>query len=73
MARRLAKRKRRKLPASPGDYEAALVRLCKGNRRKAEALILEELERSPELSRQGAALAIVARIRHESHPVSGAL
>ena len=73
MARRVAKRKRRKQPASPGDYEAALVQLCKGNRRKAEALILEELARSPELSRQGAALAIVARIRHERFPVSGAL
>ena len=43
------------------------------NRRKAEALILEELARSPELSRQGAALAIVARIRHERFPTSGAL
>jgi hypothetical protein len=53
---------------SPGDYEAELVRLCKGNRREAERLIEEELQRSPALSRQGAALALVTRIRHERAP-----
>lgn len=49
------------------------MRLCKGNRRRAEALILAEIERSPELSRQGAALRVVARIRHEQSPVVGRL
>jgi glucose-6-phosphate dehydrogenase assembly protein OpcA len=53
---------------SPGDYEAELVRLCKGNRREAERLIAEEQQKSPELSRQGAALALVTRIRHEREP-----
>jgi hypothetical protein len=53
---------------SPGDYEAELVRLCKGNRREAERLIAEEQKKSPDLSRQGAALALVTRIRHEREP-----
>lgn len=68
MARRPTKQKPRKA-RSPGDYEAELVRLCKGNRKQAELLILEELETSPALSRQGAALAIVTRLRHERSPV----
>jgi hypothetical protein len=68
MARRPAKKKPRKT-RSPGDYEAELVRLCKGNRSKAEQLIIEELERSPSMSRQGAALAVVTRLRHEQEPV----
>ena len=49
------------------------MRLCKGNRREAERLIAEEMQRSPALSRQGAALALVTRIRHERSPVSGSL
>lgn len=61
------KKKLRKL-RSPGDYEAELVRLCKGDRREAERLLTEQLERSPGLSRQGAALAVVTRIRHERAP-----
>lgn len=69
MARRPVKKKVRK-PRSPGDYEAELVRLCKGNQREAERLITEELERSPSMSRQGAALALVTRIRHARAPVS---
>ena len=52
----------------PGDYEAELVRLCKGNRREAERLILAQIERSPGMSRQGAALALVTRLRHERSP-----
>jgi hypothetical protein len=68
MARRPAKKNPRKT-RSPGDYEVELVRLCKGNRKKAEQLILEQLETSPSLSRQGAALAIVTRLRHERAPV----
>lgn len=68
MARRPAKKKIRKT-RSPGDYEAELVRLCKGNRKKAEALILEALEQSPTMSRQGAAMTIVTRLRHAMEPV----
>ena len=67
MARRPPKKKIRRL-RSPGDYEAELVRLCKGNRREADRLIAEELQRSPAMSRQGAALAVVTRIRHEREP-----
>ena len=67
MARRPPKKKVRR-PRSPGDYEAELVRLCKGNRREADRLIAEELQRSPAMSRQGAALAVVTRIRHEREP-----
>ncbi len=52
----------------PGDYEAELVRLCKGNRREAERLILAQIERSPGMSRQGAALAAVTRLRHDRSP-----
>jgi hypothetical protein len=48
--------------ASPGDYEAELVSLC-GNPRKAEQLIRKEQERSPTLSRAGAAMAVVTRLR----------
>lgn len=68
MARRPARKKPRKV-RSPGDYEAELVRLCQGNRKKAEQLILDELEKSPTMSRPGAALAVVTRLRHESAPV----
>ena len=67
MARRPKQKKARK-PRNPGDYEAELVRLCRGNRREAERLIIEEQARSPTLSRQGAALALVTRIRHERSP-----
>ncbi len=67
MARLPLKKKRRK-PRSPGDYEAELIRLCKGDRREADRLISLELQRSPTLSRQGAALAVVTRIRHERAP-----
>ena len=72
MARRLMRKTARKA-FSPGDYEAELVRLCKGNHREAERLIAEEMKRSPALSRQGAALALVTRIRHEREPHSRSL
>jgi hypothetical protein len=72
VARPQPKKKLRKA-RSPGDYEAELVRLCKGNRRQAERLIEEELQRSPASSRQGAALALVTRLRHEQTPYSRSL
>lgn len=49
----------------PGDYEAELIRLCRGNRDKAERCIQEEMKRSPDLSRVGAAMAAVTRLRYE--------
>jgi len=72
VAKRPPKRKIR-IPRRPGDYEAELVRLCKGNRARAEQLIADECERSPGISRQGAALAIVTRLRHEEAPVKSVL
>lgn len=72
MARRPLRKKANK-SYSPGDYEAELVRLCKGNRREAERLLAEEMKRSPTLSRPGAALALVTRIRHEREPRSRTL
>jgi uncharacterized protein HemY len=49
----------------PWNYEAALVRMCHGDKRSAERLIAAERERNPSLSRAGAALAAVTRMRHE--------
>ena len=49
---------------SPSDYESELARLC-GSARKARRLIREELERSPTLTRSGAAMAVVTRLRVE--------
>ncbi|HEX6998043.1 MAG TPA: hypothetical protein VF322_07850 [Gammaproteobacteria bacterium] len=70
VARKIARKKQRaaRKARRPGDYEAELVRLCKGDWREAERLIREELERSPSMSRQGAALAVVTRIRHQRAP-----
>src|SRR5690606_13430409 len=65
----MKKRPRRRTSAGgPGDYFTELVRLCRGNRGKAERLIQEELARSPNLTPAGAALAVVTRIRHERDP-----
>ncbi len=49
----------------PWDQEAALLRLCGGDRAVAERLIRHEIERNPSLSRAGAALAAATRLRHE--------
>lgn len=66
-------RPRRRAPSGPGDYEAELARLCRGNLRKVDRLIREELARSPGLTRAGAALALVTRIRHERNPTRSRL
>jgi len=50
-----------------------LVRLCKGNRQLAEKLIAEERQKSEGMSRQGAALALVTRLRHERKPLKTSL
>lgn len=49
----------------PWDQEAALLRLCGGDRAAVERLIRFEIERNPKLSRAGAALAAATRLRHE--------
>ena len=49
----------------PWDHETELVRLCHGDRALAERLISHELERSPGMSRPGAALAAATRLRHD--------
>jgi hypothetical protein len=72
VARRPPKKKIRKL-RRPGDYEAELVRLCKGNRARAAQLIADECEKTPGMSAQGAALAIVTRLRHAEDPIKGVL
>jgi hypothetical protein len=58
---------------APGDYETELVALCGGNRRRAERLIRDEMKRQRGLSRAGAALAVVTRLRHERDPLPPAL
>lgn len=60
--------RRRSGTGGAGDYVAELVRLCRGDRRKADRLIEEEMARSPGLTPAGAALALVTRIRHERDP-----
>ncbi len=72
VARRPPKKKIRK-PRRPGDYEAELVRLCNGDRARMEKLIAEECAKTPGASRQGAALAIVTRLRHAAAPVKSVL
>jgi len=52
---------------APGDYEAELLALC-GNRWRARRLLREEMKRQPGVSRVGAALAVVTRLRHERDP-----
>lgn len=49
----------------PWDQEAELLRLCHGDRDLAERLIAHELERAPDLSRAGAALAAATRLKHD--------
>jgi hypothetical protein len=51
----------------PGDYEAELIKLC-NSRRRARRLIREEMARKPGLSKAGAALAAVTRLKHERDP-----
>lgn len=49
----------------PWDHEAALLRLCHGDKAQMERLIEFELQRQPGLSRAGAALAAATRLRHD--------
>ena len=56
---------RRRRNYRPWDQEAELLRLCHGDRELAERLIAHELERAPDLSRAGAALAAATRLKHD--------
>lgn len=56
---------RRRRKYRPWDQEAELLRLCHGDRALAERLLAHELERSPKLSRAGAALAAATRLKHD--------
>ncbi len=49
----------------PWDHEAALLRLCHGDKAQMERLIEFELKHQPNLSRAGAALAAATRLRHD--------
>ena len=49
----------------PWDHDAELVKLCHGDKAMAERLIRHELERAPNMSRPGAALAAATRLRHD--------
>jgi hypothetical protein len=55
---------RRPPERKPGDYESELVSLC-GSRWRANEMILAEMAQRPEMSRIGAALALVTRLRHQ--------
>jgi hypothetical protein len=50
----------------PWDQEAALLRLCGGDKAAVERLIRGEIARNPKLSRAGAALAAATRLRHDA-------
>ena len=47
------------------DVEADLLRSCRGDRKLAERLITHELERNADLSRAGAALMALAKLRDD--------
>ncbi len=47
------------------DVEGDLRRLCHGDRRLADRLIQHELKRKPDLSRTGAALMALSRLRED--------
>ncbi|HSG66926.1 MAG TPA: hypothetical protein VLD39_18100 [Gammaproteobacteria bacterium] len=53
--------------SEPGavDVEADLLRACRGDRKLAERLIAHELEHNTGLSRAGAALMALAKLRDD--------
>ena len=61
---------RRKPRAAPGqfpiDVERDLVLACRGDRAMAERLLQRELKLKPELSRTGAALMALSRLRDDN-------
>jgi hypothetical protein len=48
------------------DVEGDLLRLCRGDRALANRLIQHELDRKPGLSRTGAALMALSRLRDDN-------
>lgn len=48
------------------DVESDLLRLCRGDRALADRLIQHELDRKPDLSRTGAALMALSRLRDDN-------
>ena len=48
------------------DVEGDLLRACRGDRSMAERLIRYEIDRKPELSRTGAALMALSRLRDDA-------
>ena len=60
-------RRSRANPSKAGgaDVEADLLRACRGDRKLAERLIEHELQRNAELSRTGAALMALAKLRDD--------
>lgn len=51
--------------AGPVDVEGDLLRACHGDRAQAERLIAHELERNHGLSRTGAAVMALAKLRDD--------
>jgi len=60
-------RRSRTRGSEPGgvDVEADLLHACRGDRKLVERLIEHELERNAELSRAGAALMALAKLRDD--------
>jgi hypothetical protein len=52
-------------PTGGVDVEADLLRACRGDRAMAERLLAHELERNENLSRPGAALMALAKLRDD--------
>lgn len=48
------------------NVESDLLRLCRGDRALADRLIQHELDRKPDLSRTGAALMALSRLRDDN-------
>ncbi len=63
----LRKRSRNFGSGSPGgvDVEGDLLRACRGDRALLERLVAHELEQNSELSRSGAALMALAKLRDD--------
>ncbi len=65
----LVRRFRRGAPIGKGalgvDVESDLLRACHGDRGMVERLIQHELERRPDLSRTGATLMALSRLRED--------
>ncbi len=49
------------------DVEGDLLRVCRGDRAMVNRLIQHELDRKPDLSRTGATLMALSRLRDDNH------